>query len=383
MEKSGKKGLVALVVILVLIIIGLVCYIVCGKNAKTTVANAGENKGILVLDDTELKDEYSSRLVLKIKNTSDKPIIDVTPKIIYRDANNMPFHEAWGSKIKYFAPGDERCVEFYDPIQDYDNIEIGMVDGDEEKLQYKDMRDQVSFETKLDAEPDEDGNIKLHFDSENKSDEYLVVEYQIEYYDGDKLIFEDQFISTLPPKQISGTYEYYETMFYDGTPFPEGYTYVVKMTEAVQDEDSDKYNTGESDENIEEDGVTEISGHRVFVLAKDAEGLKDEDIVERILFRHLKNVFGNRFDSAKIYVDKVYKKGDKMPYEGADPEEGDILFEATLNIFPSEGTDPNIFTIPNGEYDEDLGYVKDVFILGTIKVTEDGDYYLENFGTGW
>ena len=369
MEKSGKKGLIALIVILVLIIIGLVCYIVCGGNAKTTVANAGENKGLLVLDDAEIKDEYSPRLVLKIKNTSDKPIIDVTPKIIYRDVNNMPFHEAWGSKIRYFAPGDERCVEFYDTIQDYNNLEIGMMDGDEEKVQYKDMRDQITFETELAKEPDEYGEYKMYFRGENKSDKDLDLEFQIEYYDGDKLIYEDQFITSVDGNGTIDEYEYYATKFEDGTKFPEGYTYKAKLTEAVEVAES----------NEEQD----TSENKVVLPAEDAVGLDDEDIVERILFRQLDAVYGDKYDSAKIYVDKVYKEGDKLPSDEIEIEEGDILFEATLNIFPSEGTDPIIFTIPNGEYDEDLGYVKDVSRLGTIKVTEDGDYYLESIGTGW
>ena len=60
----------------------------------------------------------------------------------------------------------------------------------------------------------------------------------------------------------------------------------------------------------------------------------------------------------------------------------DIAFEATINIEPAEGADPNQFTIPNGEYNEETGWVQDVSRLGVLRAKDSG-YEITDFGTGW
>ena len=117
----------------------------------------------------------------------------------------------------------------------------------------------------------------------------------------------------------------------------------------------------------------------------DVESLSDEEKIEHFLFLELKEAYGDKMASAKIYVDKMYKAEDTKN----DPTlkdlklgEKDIAFESTINFEPAEGADPIEFTVPNGEYNEETGWVQDASRLGVLRATDDG-YEITNLGTGW
>ena len=65
----------------------------------------------------------------------------------------------------------------------------------------------------------------------------------------------------------------------------------------------------------------------------------------------------------------------------------EVAFEVHYELHPSEGADINLLLIPNGEYDEESGWIKDVFRLGVLRKNEDTTseqkYVITDFGTGW
>ena len=41
------------------------------------------------------------------------------------------------------------------------------------------------------------------------------------------------------------------------------------------------------------------------------------------------------------------------------------------------------FLIPDGEYDEESGWVHNIGRLGVLRLNEDGKYEITDYGTGW
>lgn len=109
--------------------------------------------------------------------------------------------------------------------------------------------------------------------------------------------------------------------------------------------------------------------------------------IEKTLQEYLKDVYGDkiknsRFNVTKIYSDKEVDENETI--KSLKPGKKDIAFEVTYQLEPSDGTDPNELTIPDGEYDKKIGWVKNIGRLGILKYNEkDGNYSIENFGTGW
>ena len=88
-------------------------------------------------------------------------------------------------------------------------------------------------------------------------------------------------------------------------------------------------------------------------------------------------ITNSRFNITKIYTDSSSNKLIKL---GKD----EIAFEVTYQIQPEEGVDINTLTVPNGEYDEDLGWVKNIKRVGVLKYNEKSKKYsIEIFEVGW
>ena len=97
-EGAVKKGNSGLIIFLVLIIIALAGYIAYTSNIipKTEDKVTG-NKALEILDTTRVnsyEDEYY--LILKVKNNTQEAFTNVTPSLIFYDANGMPFYEGNG-----------------------------------------------------------------------------------------------------------------------------------------------------------------------------------------------------------------------------------------------------------------------------------------------
>ena len=119
----------------------------------------------------------------------------------------------------------------------------------------------------------------------------------------------------------------------------------------------------------------------------DVESLSDEEKIEHTLFGLLRETYGDDFGSAKIYVDKMYKAEDAEKDEvlkELNLGEKEIAFEVSMDIEPAEGADVMQFTIPDGEYNEETGWVNNISRLGVLRYdAASGIYSIDHYGTGW
>lgn len=109
--------------------------------------------------------------------------------------------------------------------------------------------------------------------------------------------------------------------------------------------------------------------------------------IEKTLQEYFKDIYKDRikksrFNITKIYLPKEIEKNELI--KSLKPSKKDVAFEVTYQLEPSDKTDINELTVPDGEYDEELGWVKNISRVGILKYNKkDGKYSIENFGTGW
>ena len=138
--------------------------------------------------------------------------------------------------------------------------------------------------------------------------------------------------------------------------------------------------------NKKEDIVMEDNAEETTTSEIDYSTLSDEEKVEHALFAKLREAYGDQFESAKIVVDKIYTAKEienNEALKSLDIKDGELAFEVTIDIEPAEGADPNVFMIPNGELNEDNGWVSNMTRLGILTPDGDNSYTIRDFGTGW
>lgn len=111
-----------------------------------------------------------------------------------------------------------------------------------------------------------------------------------------------------------------------------------------------------------------------------------ENQINAAMMDMLKEAYGDKFDDAKINVEKVYtaeeeQANDALKSMNLGPDE--VAFEVRYDIHPAEGVDVNELMVANGEFDEESGWVVDKFNVGVLRKAEDGTYSITDFGTGW
>ncbi|MBR3363070.1 MAG: M15 family metallopeptidase [Bacilli bacterium] len=106
--------------------------------------------------------------------------------------------------------------------------------------------------------------------------------------------------------------------------------------------------------------------------------------IEKTLQEYFKDVYGDKIINSRFNVTKIYTVSEERqePIKSLKLGIKDVAFEVTYQLQPAEKTDPNELTVVDGEYDEELGWVKDISRLGVLKY-KNGSYSIENFGTGW
>ena len=369
-EGAVKKGNSGLIIFLVLIIIALAGYIAYTSNIipKTDDKIVG-NKSLEILERTRInvfENDYYQ--VLKVKNNTQEAFTNVTPSLIFYDANGMPFYEGNGSNITYFGPGETRYIECWDTSEEYSKAELGLFEQyDPELKDVVDLRDQITYEAYVGTTEDDPETEVLMFKGKNNSDKKVSLEFQVPYYSGDKLLYEDSFVYVLEPGEELDTYDAYHKTFDDETPFPEGYTYEAILAEAVEyvDEDYGEF-------------VSEISD-------EDLQYLDSDELIEHFVFKELEKIYEDKMFGAKIYIDKIYTKEDVEDNEflkELNLDDDDMAFETTFHVLPKTDEDVDMFLIPNGEYDEETGWVKNMTRVGVLRINEDG-YSIDYLGSGW
>ena len=96
--------------------------------------------------------------------------------------------------------------------------------------------------------------------------------------------------------------------------------------------------------------------------------------------------YGDKITDSKITVEKIYTAEEEQANEALKsfnlgPDE--VAFEVHYDLLPAEGADVNELMVPNGELDEESGWIKDKFALGILRPAEDGTYTITDYGTGW
>lgn len=108
--------------------------------------------------------------------------------------------------------------------------------------------------------------------------------------------------------------------------------------------------------------------------------------VEKVLKDQLENkIFKDEIENSRFNVTKIYTKNDvdnNDTIKSLNLGKDDIAFEVTYQLQPKDGVDLNKLMVPDGEYDEKLGWVVDINRLGILR-KDNNKYKLDNFGTGW
>ena len=267
MEKKSNRRKNVFLLFILIIILPLSYYIITNKlsNQKNGIIS---NKTLKVLDSTFIKGyDDTTELIVKVQNISSQTFSNVYPYIIYYDSNNMPVSEDLSDTIGVFEPGSVRLFTFYNTVDNYSKIEIGLFDAsDENSKKQENLKDKISYKVE---KSEEDSDPFLIIKGQNNSEKNISVEFQVGYYSKEKLISADTFIIFAEANSPFESNEYLLTEYNDGTPFPAGYTYEVTIAQAVE----------YTEEIEEETDYTEISDEDL-LESDETMSQNDSDIIE-------------------------------------------------------------------------------------------------------
>lgn len=108
--------------------------------------------------------------------------------------------------------------------------------------------------------------------------------------------------------------------------------------------------------------------------------------IEKTLQEYFKDVYGDKITNSRFNITKIYstKEENDESIKSLKLGKKDIAFEVTYQLQPAENINIQELTVVDGEYDENLGWVKNISRLGVLKYNEKEDTYeIKNFGTGW
>ena len=112
-----------------------------------------------------------------------------------------------------------------------------------------------------------------------------------------------------------------------------------------------------------------------------------ETEIKKAVQNLFQEVYGDKIVDSRIYVDMVYSTKDEQDNETVkDMNLGDdqVLFHITYDLKPANKSDVINLTIPDGEYDEESGWIVDLSRFGTLTPSDNSEvkYKVINFGTG-
>lgn len=108
--------------------------------------------------------------------------------------------------------------------------------------------------------------------------------------------------------------------------------------------------------------------------------------IEKALQEYFKDVYGDKITNSRFNVTKIYTVEEEKsePIKSLKIGKKDVAFEVTYQLQPTDETAIDELIITDGEYDKELGWVKNISRVGILKYNDkDGSYSIENFGTGW
>lgn len=108
--------------------------------------------------------------------------------------------------------------------------------------------------------------------------------------------------------------------------------------------------------------------------------------IEKSLQEYFKEYYKGKISNSRFNITKIYTEKDSKeePVKSLKLGKNEYAFEVTYQVEPAKEIDPNTLTIPNGEYDKKLGWVKDIKRVGVLKYNEKKDkYYIDKLESGW
>lgn len=396
---KNKKVLIAvLLVIIVVAIIALICF---NRTSSIFGVENDENGNIAVTAQNSDKNasgmgyitlQEGQKLEVRANLTDSSLIkIEVLPKNI--DATTKVLMEETFTSIdarEFELPSGEYSIRITAEKSSTGSMDIKAKGGVEEQGESK--IDRTNSILKTNKEIEEQIKVSVH-----------------EYWD---MIYEDKAEETKINKievcpDDSKTLEYVDlaendyAFEIDYEIKPSDKKYVSDLTEVLGEYDEEsgwvkdchgfgvmRYN--ETDDKFD---VTSISKKEDYEIEDESSSseikysdLNDEEKIEHALFKVFKDNYGDKMASAKIVVDKIYTPEEIEKNEALKSlniKKDELAFEASIDFEPAEGVDPNIFTIPNGEVNEENGWVTDVHRLGILTPDEDEEYKIRDLGTGW
>ncbi len=194
-------------------------------------------------------------------------------------------------------------------------------------------------------------------------------------YDNDKMIAEKEIFSKIHAKLADyGFILRYPKDREDST----GYTYEPWHLRYIGDKDIAK-EIMEKNITFEEylDSVEDLDNNHSAAIYR----------IEKTLQEYFKGTYGDKIKSSRFNITKIYTK------EEADKDdtlkdlklgEKDLAFEVEYQVQPSNDKNIKELTVPDGEYNKELGWVTNIQRLGVLKYdSKTNKYSIKEFGTGW
>lgn len=110
--------------------------------------------------------------------------------------------------------------------------------------------------------------------------------------------------------------------------------------------------------------------------------------IEKTLQKEFKDsIYKDKISNSRFNVKKIYTQKDAKEYPEIDSlkiGKYDLAFDVEYEIMPVNEDDIIELTIPNGEYNEELGWITGISRVGILRRdSKDDPFKLDNFGTGW
>ena len=346
-----KKG----IILLFILFVGLLTITACGKNEEKQNSNDKYDYLVLVNKYSQLPDDWEKNVEL------------VTTK------------NAWDEEIKVEKEAFEQFKKLKEEVdkdlEEYNTtIELDStyrsVNGQQELWDTwsKDPEKGIDYVRKFVAVPGySEHHTGLAIDICLKKDGKLI-------YDNDEMIAEREIFSKVHAKLSKYGFI---LRYLEGRDEITGYAYEPWHLRYIGDEKIAK-------EIMDKDITFEEYLGNIEGIKSVHEAAKYK--IEKTLQEYFKVIYGNKISNSRFNITKIYteEEAENEPIKSLNLGEKDIAFEVTYQLQPSSETNYKELIIIDGEYDKDLGWVKNIKRVGVLKYnSKDNTYSIENFVTSW
>jgi len=108
--------------------------------------------------------------------------------------------------------------------------------------------------------------------------------------------------------------------------------------------------------------------------------------IEKTLKEYFNDIYGNKITNSRFNVTKIYTTEEEQnePIKSLKLEKNDVAFEVTYQLQPTNEKAANELIITDGEYDKELGWVKNISRVGILRCdNKTENCSIKSFGTGW